>query len=95
MDVTSGGLAEHQKIVVGPAYQLPFAAKVKKKTGALTSTVGMITNAIQAEAILANGDADLIMMAREFLRDPYFPLHAARELQEEVPWPVQYERAKE
>lgn len=95
MDVTSGGLVEHQKITVGPAYQLPFAAKVKKETGVLTSTVGMITNATQAESILANGDADLIMMAREFLRDPYFPLHAAKELQEEFPWPVQYERAKE
>lgn len=95
MDVTSGGLAEHQKIVVGPAYQLPFATKVKKETGVLTSTVGMITTAAQAESILANGEADLIMMAREFLRDPYFPLHAAQELRVEFPWPVQYERAKE
>jgi 2,4-dienoyl-CoA reductase-like NADH-dependent reductase (Old Yellow Enzyme family) len=95
LDVTSGGLVEHQKIVVGPAYQLPFAAKVKKETGILTATVGMITDAKQAESILANGDADLILMAREFLRDPYFPLHAARELNADFPWPVQYERAKE
>jgi 2,4-dienoyl-CoA reductase-like NADH-dependent reductase (Old Yellow Enzyme family) len=95
LDVTSGGLVEHQKIVVGPAYQLPFAAKVKKETGILTATVGMITNARQAETILENGDADLILMAREFLRDPYFPLHAAQELNAEFPWPVQYERAKE
>lgn len=93
-DVTSGGLAQQQKIEVGPAYQLPFASKVKRETGILTSTVGMITNAFQAESILVNGDADLIMLAREMLRDPYFPLTAARELSETIEWPKQYERAK-
>lgn len=94
LDVTSGGLVQHQKIAVGPAYQLPFASKVKRETGILTSTVGLITNAYQAETILVNGDADLIMMAREFLRDPHFPLRAAHELRENIAWPVQYERAK-
>jgi len=94
LDVTSGGLVAHQKISVGPAYQLPFASRVKKETGILTSTVGMITNAAQAESILVNGDADLVMMARELLRDPYFPLRAAHELKATVAWPKQYERAK-
>ena len=94
-DVTTGGLVGHQQIPVGPAYQLPFATKVKRETGILTSTVGMITNASQAETILVNGDADLIMMAREFLRDPYFPLRAAAELKDDIKWPDQYERAKQ
>lgn len=94
MDVTTGGLVSQQRIPVGPAYQLPFASKIKRETGSITSTVGMITDAVQAESILVNGDADLIMMAREFLRDPYFPLRAAHELKAEVTWPNQYERGK-
>jgi len=94
LDVSSGGLSEHQHISVGPAYQLPFASRIRKETGILTGTVGMITNAIQAESILVNGDADMIFMAREILRNPYFPLAAAGELKEKINWPVQYERAK-
>lgn len=94
IDVSTGGLANHQKIPVGPAYQLPFAARIKRETGILTSTVGLITDATQAETILANGDVDMVMMARELLRNPYFPLRAAAELDEDVAWPVQYERAK-
>lgn len=94
LDVTSGGLVHHQKIAVGPAYQTPFAAKVKRETGAVTSTVGLITNAAQAESILVNEEADLVMLAREFLRDPHFPLRAAHELKENIDWPLQYERAK-
>ncbi|PRD56087.1 NADH:flavin oxidoreductase/NADH oxidase [Sphingobacterium gobiense] len=94
MDVTSGGVVSHQKIAVGPAYQTPFAAKVKRETGALTSTAGLITNAVQAESILVNEEADLIMVAREFLRDPHFPLRAARDLKVHIDWPVQYERAQ-
>lgn len=94
MDVTSGGVVSHQKITVGPAYQTPFAAKVKRETGALTSTAGLITNAVQAESILVNEEADLIMIAREFLRDPHFPLRAAHELKVNIAWPVQYERAR-
>lgn len=94
MDVTSGGLVSHQKISTGPAYQLPFASRVKRETGAVTSAVGLITHAAQAESILVNGDADLILLAREFLRDPHFPLRAAHELKEAVAWPVQYERAE-
>lgn len=94
IDVSTGGLAAHQQIPVGPAYQLPFASRIKRETGILTGTVGMITNSVQAETILVNGDADMIIMAREILRNPYFPLEAARDLKENVAWPVQYERAK-
>lgn len=94
MDVTSGGVVSHQKIAVGPAYQTPFAAKVKRETGVLTSTAGLITNAVQAESILVNEEADLIMIAREFLRDPHFPLRAAHELKANIDWPVQYGRAQ-
>jgi 2,4-dienoyl-CoA reductase-like NADH-dependent reductase (Old Yellow Enzyme family) len=94
VDVSTGGLVHHQQITIGPAYQLPFATRIRKETGLLTGTVGMITTAIQAETILVNGDADIIIMAREMLRQPYFPLQAAHELKAKVEWPVQYERAK-
>jgi 2,4-dienoyl-CoA reductase-like NADH-dependent reductase (Old Yellow Enzyme family) len=94
IDVSSGGLASHQKITVGPSYQVPFSAKIKRETSALTGAVGLITEAKQAEEILQNGEADLIIMARELLRDPYFPLHAAHELGDDIAWPIQYDRAK-
>ncbi len=94
IDCSSGGLVPGVHIPLGPAYQAPFAAQVKRETGILAGTVGLITTARQAEDLLAEDKADLIIMARELLRDPYFPLHAARELGHDVPWPVQYERAK-
>ncbi len=94
IDCSSGGLTLGAKIPVGPGYQVPFAEKVKKEAGILTAAVGLITDAQQAEDILQNGQADLIFLAREALRDPYFPLHAAKVLGEAVAWPVQYERAK-
>lgn len=94
VDVSTGGLVNHQQIPVGPGYQVPFAARIKKETGILTSAVGLITDAAQAEAILTNGDADAVMMARELLRDPYLPLRAAGELADGIAWPVQYERAR-
>ncbi|WP_205512804.1 NADH:flavin oxidoreductase/NADH oxidase [Longitalea arenae] len=94
LDVSSGGLVNYQKITAGPGYQLPFASRIKKETGMLTGTVGMITTAVQAETILVNGDADMVIIAREMLRQPYFPLQAAHELKENTDWPVQYERAK-
>lgn len=94
IDVSTAGLDVRQQITVGPAYQLPFASRIKRETGMLTGTVGMITSATQAETILVNGDADMIIMAREVLRNPYFPLQAGKELREDVAWPVQYERAK-
>ena len=94
IDCSSGGLTNAQKITIGPGYQVPFAEKIKKEAGILTGAVGMITEAQQAETILEKGHADLIIIARELLRDPYFPLHAAQQLGATVEWPVQYQRAK-
>ena len=94
IDVSSGGAVPYAKITAGPGYQVPFAEAIKKQTGILTAAVGIITNARQAETILEQHQADIIMMAREHLRDPYFALHAGKELGENVDWPVQYERAK-
>jgi 2,4-dienoyl-CoA reductase-like NADH-dependent reductase (Old Yellow Enzyme family) len=96
IDCSSGGLDQHQRIVTGPGYQVPFAERIRREAGVATAAVGLITSAEQAEQILENGKADLIVMAREFLRDPYFPLHAAKALgePEAAHWPVQYERAK-
>ncbi len=94
IDCSSGGNVEHAKIPVAPGYQVPFAKQIKHETGILTGTVGLITDAEQAEKILQNEEADLIFMAREFLRDPYFPLHASTKLSEAFAWPVQYQRAK-
>lgn len=94
IDTSSGGLTLAQEIPLKPGYQVEFASAIKKETGVTTGTVGLITNAQQAEEILQNNEADLIFLAREFLRDPYFPLHAAFELGDDVKWPSQYERAK-
>jgi 2,4-dienoyl-CoA reductase-like NADH-dependent reductase (Old Yellow Enzyme family) len=94
IDCSSGGNASDAIIVAKPGYQVPFAA-ILRETGIPTGAVGIIVTAQQAEDILTSGQADLIFMARELLRDPYFPLHAAGTLgYEEMPWPVQYERAK-
>ncbi|MGF6848014.1 2,4-dienoyl-CoA reductase-like NADH-dependent reductase (Old Yellow Enzyme family) [Chitinophaga sp. W3I9] len=94
VDCSSGGLAAHQQIKVGPLYQTPFAEKIRKEAGVATGAVGLITTAEEAESIIAEGRADMVLMAREMLRDPYFPLRAAHELGAEIKWPVQYERAK-
>lgn len=95
VDCSSGGLVTHQKITVEPLYQTPFAEHIRRETGMLTGAVGLITTAAQAESIVAEQKADLVFMARELLRDPYFPMHAAHELKEGTfTWPVQYERAK-
>jgi 2,4-dienoyl-CoA reductase-like NADH-dependent reductase (Old Yellow Enzyme family) len=94
IDCSSGGTLEKADIPVGLGYQVEFAAKIREAAGIPTSAVGLIVSAAQAEAILAEGKADVISMAREFLRDPYFPLHAAKELGVDIAWPQQYERAK-
>lgn len=94
IDCSSGGNSPAQKIAVGPMYQVHFAEQVKKEAGMATGAVGLITTAREAETILENGQADLIFLARQLLREPYFPLHAAKELEADVSWPVQYERAK-
>ncbi|RYG17422.1 MAG: oxidoreductase, partial [Chitinophagaceae bacterium] len=75
-------------------YQVQFAEAIKNETEVATGAVGLITNAEQAEEILRSGKADLIFLARKLLRDPYFPLHAAKILGDDVVWPAQYERAK-
>lgn len=93
IDVSSGGTVAHPKIPAGPGYQVPFAARIRRETGMHTATVGLITDPRQAEDILQRGDADLIEMAREFLRDPYFPRRAAKELDAKVRIPEQYARA--
>ena len=94
IDCSSGGNIGHAKIPVGPGYQVPFSDQIKKQTAMFTGAVGMITEAQQAEEILNKKEADLIIIAREFLRDPYFPLHAADTLHHPLEWPVQYQRAK-
>ncbi|TDW50059.1 2,4-dienoyl-CoA reductase-like NADH-dependent reductase (Old Yellow Enzyme family) [Flavobacterium sp. 270] len=94
IDVTSGGLVSHQQIPVKPGYQVSFAEKIKKEANILTSAVGLITESKQAEDILENSQADLIMFARESLRNPNLPLSFAKELNDEIQWPKQYERAK-
>jgi 2,4-dienoyl-CoA reductase-like NADH-dependent reductase (Old Yellow Enzyme family) len=94
MDCSTGGNSPHQKIPVGPLYQVPFSAAIREKSKILTAAVGLITTATQAETILQENKADLIIMARQLLREPYFPLHAARELGVQISWPDQYERAK-
>jgi 2,4-dienoyl-CoA reductase-like NADH-dependent reductase (Old Yellow Enzyme family) len=93
IDASSGGLSPEQQIVVGPGYQVPFAARIRAEAGIATGAVGMITEAEQAETILREGAADLVLLARELLRDPYWPLHAAQTLGVDGPWPVQYLRA--
>lgn len=94
IDCSSGGNSHEQKISAGPLYQVPFAERIKRECGILTGAVGIITTAEEAEQILVNQQADMILLARQFLSDPYFPLHAAKVLGAEVKWPVQYERAK-
>lgn len=94
IDCSSGGNVPYQQIPVFPGYQVDFSAAIRRETRALTGAVGLITTAAQAEEILMEGKADLIIMARELLRDPYFPLHAAFELEDAVKWPEQYDRAK-
>jgi 2,4-dienoyl-CoA reductase-like NADH-dependent reductase (Old Yellow Enzyme family) len=93
VDCSSGGNAAHAKIPLGPGYQVPFAEKVRKETGMPTGAVGLITSAAQAEEIVSSGQADMVLLAREFLRDPYFALHAATVLGEQPAPPQQYLRA--
>jgi 2,4-dienoyl-CoA reductase-like NADH-dependent reductase (Old Yellow Enzyme family) len=94
IDCSSGGLILDAKIPVGPGYQTPFATAIRTEAGIATGAVGMITSPSQAEHILATGQADAVLLARELLRDPYWPLRAARELRADVEWPLQYVRAK-
>ena len=94
IDCSSGGAVSHQKIPVGPGYQVPIAKRIKSETGMHTGTVGLITDAHQAEDIIASGKADLVFFARQSLRDPNLALTFAHELHADVIWPKQYERAQ-
>lgn len=94
LDCSSAGNTPRPNIPLEPGYQVQFAESIRKETGMLTGAVGLITDARQAESIIANRQADLVLLARESLRNPYFPLQAAQELGVEVNWPDQYLRAK-
>ena len=93
VDCSSGGNVPHAKIPLGPGYQVPFAEQVRRDAGVMTGAVGLITEAKQAEEIVSSGRADVVILARQLLRDPYWPLHAARELGAPPPVPNQYLRA--
>ncbi len=93
VDCSSGGAVPYQRIQVAPGYQVPFAERIRAESGIATGAVGLITTAAQANEIVRRGQADLVLLARAFLRDPYFALHAARELGVEMLPPIQYLRA--
>ena len=93
MDCSSGGNVATATIPIGPGYQTPFAERIRREADILTGAVGMITSATQAEHIVGSGQADAVLIARELLRDPHFPLRAARELGQDITWPPQYLRA--
>ena len=94
IDCSSGGNLPQQQLRVYPGYQVPFARSIRERAGVATGAVGLITAPEQAEAIVASGEADVVLLGRELLRDPYWPLHAARALRADVEWPAQYRRAK-
>lgn len=93
VDCSSGGLVPNARIPLAPGYQVPFAARIRRDTGIATAAVGLITEPEQAELIVAEGSADIVLLARELLRDPHWPQRAARALGAELPVPVQYQRA--
>ena len=95
IDCSSGGTVPHAIIPAAPGYQTPFAQRIRQAANIMTGAVGLITSPVQAEQIIATEEADAILMAREFLRDPYWPLRAAQELGQSISWPVQYLRAAE
>ncbi|HKR64482.1 MAG TPA: NADH:flavin oxidoreductase/NADH oxidase, partial [Thermoanaerobaculia bacterium] len=94
IDCSSGGAVPHAKIEVGPGYQVPFARAIRERAHIATGAVGLITTAQQAEEIISSGAADAVLLARQFLRDPYFAAHAAKELDADIRWPEQYGRAR-
>jgi 2,4-dienoyl-CoA reductase-like NADH-dependent reductase (Old Yellow Enzyme family) len=93
VDCSSGGNVANAEIPLGPGYQSPFAERIRHDAHVATATVGLITSPTQADHIVRTGQADCVVLARELLRDPYWPLRAARELGHRVPWPAQYLRA--
>jgi 2,4-dienoyl-CoA reductase-like NADH-dependent reductase (Old Yellow Enzyme family) len=93
VDVSSGGQVPNAQIPAVPGFQVEFAARIRREASIPTAAVGLITDPVQADTIVARGEADLILLGRELLRDPYWPLHAAAVLAEPVSWPPQYLRA--
>jgi 2,4-dienoyl-CoA reductase-like NADH-dependent reductase (Old Yellow Enzyme family) len=94
IDVSSGGAVAHQQIAIGPGYQVPFAERIRRDARIATGAVGLITEPQQADDVVRGGSADLVLIARELLRDPYWPLRASVALGADVAWPVQYDRAR-
>jgi 2,4-dienoyl-CoA reductase-like NADH-dependent reductase (Old Yellow Enzyme family) len=94
IDCSTGGAVPHAKIPVGPGFQVPFAEAVRREAGVATGAVGMITEPAQAEEIVASGKADAVLLARQFLREPYWTQRAAAALGAKAPWPKQYGRAR-
>jgi 2,4-dienoyl-CoA reductase-like NADH-dependent reductase (Old Yellow Enzyme family) len=94
IDCSSGFAVPHEQIPFGPGFQVPFASRIREEAGIASGAVGFITDPAQAEQIVATGQADAVFLARQMLRDPYWPLHAANALHAEMPWPNQYSRAK-
>ncbi|MGH9218087.1 MAG: NADH:flavin oxidoreductase/NADH oxidase [Vicinamibacterales bacterium] len=93
VDCSSGGNIAQAKVPLGPGFQVPLAERIRKDADILTGAVGLITSAAQAEEIVSSGRADAVFLARELLRDPYFPMRAAGELGQDITWPAQYLRA--
>lgn len=93
LDCSSGGVVPYARIPVGPGYQVPFAARVRRETGLATAAVGLITEPAQADALVRSGEADMVLLARELLREPHWPIEAARALGHPAPVPQQYARA--
>jgi 2,4-dienoyl-CoA reductase-like NADH-dependent reductase (Old Yellow Enzyme family) len=94
IDCSSGGAVPNVPIPAGPGFQVPFAERVRREAGIATAAVGLITEPEQADTVIRNGQADMVFLARELLRDPYWPLRAADQLKQDGPWPKQYSRAK-
>ena len=94
IDCSSGGAVPNATVPMGPGYQVPFAERIRKEAGILTAAVGMITEPEQARDIIRSEQADMVFLARELLRDPYWPLRAAHKLHQDVAWPKQYQRAR-
>jgi len=94
VDVSSGGLVATAQVPAGPGYQTGFAERIRREADVRTGAVGLITTPEQADHVIRSGQADVVLLARELLRDPHFPLRAARALGQEGPWPRQYLRAR-
>jgi 2,4-dienoyl-CoA reductase-like NADH-dependent reductase (Old Yellow Enzyme family) len=93
VDVSTAGLVPTATIPVGPGFQIEFAARIRKEAGLPTAAVGLITSPAQADHIIRSGQADMVLLGREILRNPYWPRIAAKELGQATPWPNQYLRA--